>query len=73
MTIADRENYPICPRCGSPIAIALMTSKSANPFGDGNYYHPDGISARCTSASCNHDLPAWSIPSPPPSAPPDTR
>lgn len=99
-TKARREDYPICPRCGSPMAIATMTSKAVRvatraevydtlakvialggfkantgPLpespskGEGElHYHIDAISVYCTNSSCNYDLPARSISSPPPEA-----
>lgn len=69
MPKAPREDYPVCPKCGSPMAIAMMTSKGVKLWKDGEaswWYSPSAISIYCTSADCNHDLPAAAIPSPPP-------
>ena len=54
-----REEYPKCPRCGGPVAGAMMTSSSVD-LGFGvdkamRYYHPDAISVYCVSADCNYD------------------
>jgi len=57
----ERSEYPICPRCGSPVAGALMTSKSISvvkangEWGKILFYHPDAISLYCVSGSCNFD------------------
>lgn len=73
-----RDEYPICPRCGSPVAGAMMTTSLAinpdgTPFsaaswrsGDTLYYHPDGISIYCTSADCNWDHPLSAFKTPVP-------
>jgi len=54
-----RSEYPKCPRCGGPVAGAMMTSQSVDlGFGTAPrmiYYHPDSISVYCVSASCNYD------------------
>jgi hypothetical protein len=55
----ERSDYPRCPRCGGPVAGAMMTSQSID-LGFGTtprmtYYHPDAITVYCVSASCNWD------------------
>ena len=55
-----REEYPLCPRCGGPVAGAMMTS-NAVVVGFGPleppemHYHPRAISVYCVSGSCNYD------------------
>ncbi len=54
-----RSEYPRCPRCGGPVAGAMMTSQSVDlGFGVAprlTYYHPDSLSVYCVSADCNYD------------------
>lgn len=66
----SRTDYPICPRCSGPVAVAMMTSHSVDlGFGAAPrriYYHPDAISMYCVSASCNWDQPAAKLTTPAP-------
>ncbi len=72
----SRSEYPICPRCGSPVVGAMMTSGAitVNGFVRGDrqlheeptYYHPSAISVYCMSASCNWDYPLAELVNPPP-------
>lgn len=55
-----RSDYPRCPRCGGPVAGAMMTSDCIRVLvGIGEvrtiYYAPSSISVYCVSASCNWD------------------
>ena len=56
-TRTPRSEYPKCPRCGGPVAGAMMTSQSVDlGFGTAprmTYYHPDAISVYCVSEDCN--------------------
>ena len=71
-----RHDYPRCPRCGGPVAGAMMTSGAITsdglkPFAEqltseGLYYHPDAVSVYCVSASCNFDKLLREIPTPVP-------
>lgn len=54
-----RSEYPRCPRCGGPVAGAMMTSQSVDLGFEVaphmRYYHPDALSVFCVSADCNYD------------------
>lgn len=62
-----REEYPICPRCGGPVAGAMMTSNSVE-WGGVRYYASKAISVYCVSTDCNWDHPLSDLrtPVPPP-------
>lgn len=68
-----RSEYPKCPRCGGPVAGAMMTSQSIDlSFGAGPrlvYYHPNAVSVYCVSADCNWDHKLEELKTPVPEAP----
>jgi hypothetical protein len=69
----SRAEYPKCPRCGGPVAGAMMTSQSVDlGFGTAPrmiYYHPDAISVYCVSGDCNWDHKLSELTTPVPAQP----
>jgi len=68
-----RHEYPKCPRCGNPVAGAMMTSDCIKVLvGIGEvrtiYYAPNSISVYCVSASCNYDHKLSDLTTPVPAA-----
>ena len=72
MSRLPRNEYPLCPRCGGPVAGASMTSQSVDlGFGMAprmTYYHPNALSVYCVSASCNWDHKLFELTTPVPAA-----
>lgn len=57
--------YPKCPRCGSTVVGAMMTSEAITGKDGQIYYHPDAISVYCISAACNYDRKLHELKNPP--------
>lgn len=59
----ERAEYPRCPRCGGPVAGALLTSTAIES--GGQIYYPAGaVSVHCASADCNYDMPISALQTP---------
>ena len=68
-----RHEYPKCPRCGGPVAAAMMTSDCIKVLvGIGEvwtiYYAPSALSVYCVLASCNYDHKLSDLTTPVPAA-----
>lgn len=68
-----RDDYPVCPVCGSRVAAAMMTSgaikngsinNTTSPWYRDLYYHAEALSVYCTSGDCNYDMPLANLKTP---------